>query len=98
MIEMDYGSIDAIVTSPPYADARPDIGGPEASSFVSWIEPVLTEALRVVNPTGSLMLNLGRIFRDYQEHPFPYEVLAAARAIGWQHAETVIWHKPNGLP
>lgn len=91
-------SVDAIVTSPPYADARPDIGGPEASAFVDWITPILADLLRVTAPTGSMMLNLGRVFRDYREHQYPYETLAAARSVGWQHAETIIWHKPNGLP
>ncbi len=91
-------SVDAIVTSPPYADARSDINGQELSVYVGWFEPILAELLRVVKPAGSMMLNLGRIFRDYQESGYAFDVLAAAKRLGWQHAETVIWHKPNALP
>lgn len=90
--------VDAVVTSPPYADARSDIGGKGISVFVEWISPILGELLRVLKPTGSMMLNLGRVFRNYQESGYAFEVLARAKELGFEHAETVIWHKPNALP
>jgi DNA modification methylase len=91
-------SVDCCVTSPPYANARPDIAGVPADEFAEWLTPILGQLHRVVTTTGSLMLNLGRVFRDYQEHPYVFDTLYAARSVGWQHAETVIWYKPNALP
>lgn len=91
----ESASADAIVTSPPYADARPDVEGPPLDSFAEWFEPILAELLRIVSPTGSLMLNLGRRFRDGEEHPFHDETKARARAVGWRHIDTVVWHKTN---
>lgn len=137
--------VDAIVTSPPYADqrsygegGRTAAGGragrpvderlrarvPDADEardpamarvtatknasrkqrseapglFVSWIEPMLEEMLRVLKPEGSMMLNLGRIMRDGEQHPYHLDTLMAARAMGWKWLDELIWHKPNGIP
>jgi site-specific DNA-methyltransferase (adenine-specific) len=93
---MEAGSADAVVTSPPYADARLDVEGPPLDSFADWFEPVLAELLRVLSPSGSLMLNLGRRFRDGEEHPFHEDTLARARGLGWRRIDTLVWHKTNG--
>ncbi len=95
---MPAESVHCCVTSPPYADVRNDIGGIARDEFAEWFVPVLAELLRVTRSTGSLLLNVGRMFRDYQEDDFPYAALATAKAAGWQHAETVLWYKPNALP
>lgn len=116
---MADGSVDSIVTSPPYADQRayaPDEFGrrgnhrsgkasrarsrKERSSapdlWVEWIEPYTAEALRVLSPTGSMMLNLGVVLRDGQEHDCVDRILANCRAQGWRLLHRLIWNKPNG--
>lgn len=118
MSGMEAGSVDAIVTSPPYADQRDyaaaargetvNYGMTRSASrrkrrdapavFVGWLEPRLAAMLRVVAPTGSLMLNLGIIMRDGEEHPYADDVLACARAMGWKLLHRMIWHKPNSIP
>jgi DNA modification methylase len=99
---MADGAVDAIVTSPPYADQRAyedgELGWParqpaanrastraaarRASSaparWVEWIEPYTAEALRVLSPTGSMMLNLGVVLRDGEEHDCTDRILRAA--------------------
>lgn len=89
-------SVAAIVTSPPYADARPDVPAPPLDHFAAWIAPALAELLRVVTPTGSLMLNLGRRFRDGEEHGYAIDTLTVAKEIGWRHIDTIVWCKTNG--
>ena len=117
-------SVDAIVTSPPYADQRKYEGGSEerrteranrngrkpgaknqsrrqrseapmrfAEEFISTALPVMYEAL---TDTGSLMLNLGVVFRDGEESPYADAILAAARELGFKLLHRIIWHKPNG--
>jgi site-specific DNA-methyltransferase (cytosine-N4-specific) len=118
---MDAGSVDAIVTSPPYADQRTynpgEIGGRdkragavnahhrarsrrERSSapdrWVEFMEPFTEEMLRVLSPTGSLMLNLGVVLRDGEEHPCTDQIIAQARAQGFKLIHRLIWNKPNG--
>jgi site-specific DNA-methyltransferase (adenine-specific) len=89
-------SVDAIVTSPPYADARPDVPGPKPDEFAEWFAPVLAELYRVLAPLGGFMLNLGRLFRDGEEHSYIEDTLARARAVGWKRIDTVVWYKRNG--
>lgn len=97
LAKLPKSSVDAIVTSPPYADQRA-YGGADPSAFVPWIEPVLVECLRVLKPTGSMMLNLGRIMRQGEEHPYALETLRRARELGWKWIDTIIWHKTNAIP
>lgn len=68
------------------------------SAFVPWFTPFLEQMLRALKPDGSLLLNLGRIMRDGEEHPYALDTLMAARALGWKWIDTIIWHKPNGIP
>jgi DNA modification methylase len=117
---MDAGSLDAIVTSPPYADQRGyepgELGGRRGNQptnrarraksrrqrsaapaeWVEWIKPYTAEALRVLSPTGSMMLNLGVVHRDGEEHSCCDDILRDCRAHGWKLLHRRIWHKPNG--
>lgn len=119
---MDAGSVDAIVTSPPYADQRDYVraaGGGDTRNFTGSatmtasrrqrrdaptrfvhedLAPRLEEMLRVCAPAGSLMLNLGVIMRDGEEHPYADDALALARAMGWKLLHRLVWHKPNSIP
>ncbi len=106
-------SVDAIVTSPPYADQRTYGDGRRVTAtknasrrqrsaapatFVLWITPVLEQLLRVLKPEGSMLLNLGRVMRDGEESTYALDTLLAARALGWKWIDTIVWHKPNGIP
>jgi DNA modification methylase len=90
-------SFDAVVTSPPYGDQR-SYGGAPPDEYADWIEPWLVELLRTCREAGSLMLNLGRIMRDGEEHPWALEVLMRAREVGWRWVDTIVWHKTNAMP
>lgn len=119
MRELEGGGIDAIVTSPPYADQRayaPDEFGRRGNHrsgkatrarsrkersgapdlWVEWIAPYTAECLRVLSPEGSMMLNLGVVLRDGQEHDCTDRILAQCRAQGWKVLHRLIWFKPNG--
>ncbi len=94
------GYVDAIVTSPEYADQRKYAHGADTApdAFAASFEPFLAEMLRVVSDTGSLMLNLGVIIRQGEETPYADDVLRRARSIGWKLLHRTIWHKSNPLP
>ncbi|MFT4035915.1 MAG: site-specific DNA-methyltransferase [Patulibacter sp.] len=113
---MASGSVDAIVTSPPYADQRSytpgEFGGRDANrrarataqrarsaapaEWVSWIEPYTAEMLRVLKPDGSLMLNLGVVIRDGEEHECVDDIVRQCRRQGWRLMQRMVWVKPNG--
>lgn len=89
------GFARAVVTSPPYSDARDDVGWGSDLSYLDWSAEWLHRAHRVVRPDGSLMLNLGRIHRDGRESSWWIDVLRIAKDMGWLLLDEIIWHKVN---
>lgn len=89
-------SVDAVVMSPPYADARDDVGWYSDLTYADWCYRWLERLLVVTRPDGSLMLNLGRLHRDGQELDYWVDVLGRARRAGWYWLDTLVWHKVNG--
>jgi site-specific DNA-methyltransferase (adenine-specific) len=106
------GSVDCVVTSPPYFGLR-DYGvngqlGQEAH-VQSWAERVVAvcrELYRVLAPHGSLWLNLGDA---YSTHPAlgapakslllgPERVAQALVSDGWLLRNKVVWAKTNPMP
>jgi site-specific DNA-methyltransferase (adenine-specific) len=92
--------VDSIVTSPEYADQRRYQHDAErgVETYAKRFSPFLAEMLRVLRPSGSLMLNLGVIMRKGEETPYADEVLAEARDMGWKLLHRMVWHKKNPLP
>jgi site-specific DNA-methyltransferase (adenine-specific) len=112
MRAMADASVDAIVTSPPYADQRQygEKAGKAGDRHVrrqrsqapteaaAWLEPFLWQMKRVLSPSGSLALNLGVVMRDGEESDWADCVLSRARAMGWKLLHRMVWHKPNAIP
>jgi DNA modification methylase len=84
--------VDAIVSSPPYLDARPEYGHPTAQ----WWDDFF--ALASTKVAGPVLLNVGRIWRDGEETDWWMQLRGYARANGWLHYDTLLWLKPNGNP
>lgn len=92
--------VDAIVTSPEYADQRRYGHGADTAPevYADTFLPYLDAMRRLLKPTGSLMLNLGVIMRRGEESPWADEVLDRARSTGWKLLHRTIWQKSNPLP
>lgn len=90
--EMDDGCCDAIVTSPPYLNARPEYPSPTADEFSA----IFRELARVC--TGTMLLNVGRLWREKRELLWWVDLIARAGKEGWPHRDTLIWVKPNANP
>ena len=57
------GSVDLVVTSPPYAlVSKKAYGNVSAAEYVDWFRPFATEIHRVLRDTGSFALNLGGVW------------------------------------
>ena len=51
------GSIDLIITSPPYADRRENsYGGIKPAKYVEWFQPISVQLFRILKPKGSFVL------------------------------------------
>lgn len=88
-------SIHCVITSPPYPNGRFHV---KPDAFAVWLAPLLAELARVVAPTGSIMLNLGRVFKDGFETAYLEQTLDMAASIGWKRIDTIVWTKPNANP
>lgn len=99
MKDMPSGSIDLIVTSPPYADARKSTyGGVPASEYVEWFLPFSKEMHRVLSPSGSLILNIKEKVVNGERHTYVMELVLALRKQGWRFTEEYMWHKTTTTP
>lgn len=92
LAELDEGSCDAIVTSPPYLDARPEYPSPTQTEFTQ----IFCELRRVC--TGTLLLNVGRLWRERREQLWWLNLIDSAEVAGWPHRDTVVWVKQNANP
>lgn len=86
------GSVDLIVTSPPYAlDKDYEHGDLDAGEWQSFMAEFLREALRVTAPSGRLALNVPLdVTRGGFRAVYAHAVNAAAYA-GWTYRSTIVW-------
>ena len=98
--DMPADSVDLIVTSPPYADARKrTYGGVSPADYVDWFAPRAAEMLRVLKPTGSFVLNIKEKAIDGERHTYVLDlVLHLKREIGFRWVEEYVWHKTTAAP
>ena len=92
-------SVDLIVTSPPYADARKNTyGGISPDDYVKWFLPKSIEFYRVLKNTGSFILNIKEKAVNGERHTYVLELILEMRKQGWLWTEEYIWHKKNSYP
>ena len=54
------GSLDLIVTSPPFGLVRKkDYGNVESQDYVEWFKPFGEQFMRLLKPSGSLVIDIG---------------------------------------
>jgi len=102
--EMATGSINSIVTSPPYYQQR-DYGpetqvGNETSPecYVRRLVGIFSECFRVLADNGVLWLNLGDKYKDGRLLGMPWRVVFGMEEVGWVLRSDIIWHKTNAMP
>lgn len=92
--DFDYpNQIQAVVTSPPYMDARPEYGHPDGEwwfDFFTWSSENVGD--------GPVLLNVGRLWRDGEESDWWMRLLKIAKSRGLKHLDTLVWAKPNANP
>jgi site-specific DNA-methyltransferase (adenine-specific) len=92
-------SIDAIITSPPYAMQRKaTYGGVPEADYPAWTVAWMAEARRVLKPNGSVVINIRPHVRNGQISDYTLHTRLALREDGWSECEELIWHKPNAVP
>jgi len=97
--KLKNNTIDLIVTSPPYADARKKTyGGIHPDKYVDWFLPISMELLRILKPTGTFILDIKEKVQNGERHTYVLELIMEMRKQGWLWTEEFIWHKKNCYP
>ena len=92
-------SVQLVVTSPPYADARSrSYGGIHPDDYVDWFLPIGAALLRVLKADGSFVLNIKERVVSGERHTYVLELILALKRQGWLWTEEYSWHKKNCYP
>jgi site-specific DNA-methyltransferase (cytosine-N4-specific) len=102
LTQLPDGSVDLIVTSPPFALVRKKrYGNEDQDDYVHWLSAFGAAARRVLRDSGSLVLDLGGAYRPGLpvRSLYNYRVLLEfCDQLGYHLAEEFFWYNPAKLP
>lgn len=96
------GSVNLVITSPPYAlEFRKEYGNEPQDTYVEWFLPFAREVRRVLRDDGSFVLNIGGAWR--KGHPvrslYHFKLLIAlVDTVGFFLAQDLYWYNPAKVP
>lgn len=91
--------VDAVITSPPYAEQRAkQYGGVPEADYPAWTVEWMRAARALLKPTGSVAINIRPHLRNGQISDYVLRTRLALRADGWRECDELIWHKPDSAP
>lgn len=96
MAELEPGSIDLVVTSPPYADLR-DYTKIPPDEYVDWFLPKAEGIYRVLKTNGVFVLNIRNHIVKKARHPYVYELIYKL-CDKFDLIEDMVWDKVKVLP
>lgn len=99
---MNEGSVDLVMTSPPFALLRKKTyGNLEQAEYVDWLVSFGPLVHRVLKETGSFVLDLGGAYQKGAPLRSLYNfrvLLRMCDECGFHLAEDFYWHNPSKLP
>ena len=104
MAALPSESIDLIITSPPFPLTFRK-KGPYTSvgedAFVGWLVPYAEQCRRLLNSTGSFVIDLGGVWNKGTPTKSLYQhrlIIALCDQLGFQFAQDFYWYNPAALP
>lgn len=102
LAEMPDGTIDLVMTSPPFALQRQkEYGNKAQHEYVAWLAQFGRLVKDKLKDTGSFVLDLGGAYEPGQPSRslYPFRVLIEfCDVLGFHLAEDFYWHNPSKLP
>lgn len=100
--EVPSGSVNLVVTSPPYAlHFKKEYGNETKDRYVQWFLPFAREIFRVLADDGSFVLNIGGSYNKGTPTRSLYHfklLIALVDEIGFHLAQECFWHNPAKMP
>jgi DNA modification methylase len=95
-------SINAVVTSPPYAlHFKKEYGNADKDDYVEWLLPFAAEIFRILPDNGSFVLNIGGSYNKGMPTRSLYHfklLIALVERIGFHLAQECFWFNPAKMP
>ena len=96
---LEPGSVDAVVTSPPYAMQRASTyGGVPEKDYPDWTVEWMNALKPALTERGSVMLNISPHVKGGLLADYVLRMRLALRADGWYEHDELVWVKPNAFP
>lgn len=96
------GSINAVITSPPYAlHFKKEYGNVSKNDYVAWFIPFAKEILRVLREDGSFVLNIGGSYNKGVPTRSIYHfklLVALVEEVKFHLAQECFWYNPAKMP
>jgi len=100
--EMDNGSVDLVMTSPPFGLVRKkEYGNVDADEYVEWFRRFAAHIKRVLKDTGSFVLDIGGAWNrgEPTRHLYHFKLLVMlCEEFGFHLAQDFYWWNPSKLP
>jgi DNA modification methylase len=100
--QLESDSIDLVITSPPFAlQRKKTYGNVEQEDYVDWLLEFCKKVYRVLNSTGSFVLDLGGAYQSKRpvRSLYNYRVLIKlCDELEFRLAEEFFWFNPAKLP
>ncbi|WP_323785527.1 site-specific DNA-methyltransferase [Thalassovita sp.] len=97
--EIENGSVQLVVTSPPYnigkeyeTDHRMSL-----EEYLDWLDPIVGKICDKVSDTGSVCWQVGSFVSNGQVHPLDYYFFPMFRERGFQLRNRIVWRYNFGL-
>ena len=97
------GSVDAVITSPPYWDLKDyfkkgQIGQEPYEEYLRRMNAVWQNCYRVLKKTGTLWININIRRQKKELVLIPWDFVRQCKSLGFYYKGIVIWHKSSGIP
>jgi DNA modification methylase len=100
--EMEAGTVDLVMTSPPYAlHFKKEYGNVDQAEYVRWFLPFAAEIKRVLKPEGSFVLNIGGSWTPGAPVRSLYHfrlLLALCDELDFKLCQEFFWYNPAKMP
>lgn len=99
MLSMPEASVDAVMTSPPYAEQRKSTyGGIPERDYPAWTVEVFQAMRHILRPGGFVFWNISPHVRHGQLADYMLHTRLALRSAGWLEHDELVWVKPDKMP
>jgi DNA modification methylase len=103
MSKMGSNTIDLIVTSPPYFNARDYSQYKSVQDYMAQMKEVFTNAYEVLKESRMCIINISPVLVEREKRsnqsyriPLPFYYVPMMEEIGFEFLEDIVWVKPDG--